>query len=83
MMPFYGRNTMGTGVRGATRLHLAGSDAQQMALVLEDAPQLAAHRRIVAPVAKAPANVSPAPFGFERGQVFATDQPTVIQQVLQ
>ncbi len=75
-----GLATMGAGVRGATRLDLAGSDAKQMALVLEHAPQLAAHRRVVPPIAPAPANAPTPALAFERGQVFATNQPAVVQQ---
>src|SRR5258708_12755182 len=71
---------MGAGVRGATRLDLAGSDAKQMAFVLEHAPQLASHGGVVPPIAPAPANAPAPALGFERGQVFATNQPAVVQQ---
>jgi hypothetical protein len=70
----------GAGVRRATWLHLAGADAQQMALGAQHPPQLAAHRRVGAPVPKAAAHASPAPLGFERGGVFPTNQAAVRQQ---
>src|SRR5215469_1938823 len=69
-----------TGVRRATWFHLAGADAQQMAFVLQDAPQFASHLRIVAPVAEAPAHTASASFRFERGEIFSAHQMTVIQQ---
>src|SRR5260221_2226887 len=78
-----GLATMGAGVRGATRLDLARSDAKQMALVLEHAPQLAAHRRVVPPIAPPPTNPLAPALGFERGQVFATNQPAVVEQCQQ
>src|SRR5258708_1643873 len=72
--------TTRAGVRGTARLDLAGSDPKQMTLVLEHAPQLPSYRGIVAPIAKASPDASTAPFGFERGQVFPTDQATVVEQ---
>src|SRR5260221_13481098 len=75
-----GLATMGAGVRGATRLDLAGSDAKQMAFVLEHAPQLASHGGVVSPIAPAPANAPTPALAFGRGQVFAKNQPAVVQQ---
>ena len=69
-----------TGVRRAAWFHLAGADAQQMAFVREHAPQFAAHLRIGAPVAEAPAHTASASFRFERGEIFSAHQMTVIQQ---
>ena len=80
MMPFYGRKTMGTGVRGSSGLHLTRSDAQQVALVLEHTPQLAPDSRVVAPVAEAPAHPPTASNRFEGGQVLPTNQPTIVEQ---
>ncbi|WP_244422153.1 hypothetical protein [Ktedonobacter racemifer] len=64
----------------ATRFHLPRPDAQQMALVLEDAPELASHRAIVAPVAEASPYATATPLRFERPEVFSADEPAVIQQ---
>src|SRR5712691_2247062 len=60
-----GLATLGAGVRGATRLDLAGSDAKQMAFVLEHAPQLASHGGVVPPIAPPPANAPAPALGFE------------------
>src|SRR6202043_1043624 len=38
------------------------------------------HRRIVPPVAPPSPNPSTAPFGFEGGEVFSTDEPTIMEQ---
>jgi hypothetical protein len=59
--------TMGAGMCCPARLDLTRSHAQEMAFILEHPPELASHRRIVAPVPKAPPHASTAPFGFERG----------------
>src|SRR5260221_3781711 len=69
-----GLATMGAGVRGATRLDLTGSDAKQMAFVLEHPPQLASHGGGVPPIAPAPANAPAPALAFERAQAFATNQ---------
>src|SRR5260370_24524301 len=71
---------MGTGVRGAASFYLARADPEQMAFVFEHAPQLPAHGGSVGPVAESPAHASTTSFGFERGQVFSADQPTVVEQ---
>src|SRR5258708_29524686 len=71
--------TVGTGVRRPTGLHLTRPDAEQMTFVLEHAPHLAAHRRIVPPVAKTPANALPASFRFEGVQLLATNQAAIPQ----
>src|SRR5260221_12839874 len=75
-----GLTTMGAGVRCATRLDLARSDAKQMAFVLEYAPQLTAHGGVVPPIAPPPTNPPAPALGFRRGPVFATNQPAVVQQ---
>ena len=62
------------------RLDLTRSHAEEMAFILEHAPELASHRRIVAPVPKAPPHATAPPFGFERGQIFSTDEPAVIHE---
>src|SRR5438128_11130585 len=69
--------TVWAGMGCPTRFNLARTYAQQMALVLERAPSLAVHCGSVAPVPKAPAHPSTTPFGFERSQIFSTDEPTV------
>ena len=51
-----------------------------MTLVLEHAPQFPSHCRIVPPVAQASPKPSTAPFGFEGGEVFSTDEPTIMEQ---
>src|SRR5260370_6280985 len=51
-----------------------------MALVVGAAPYPPAYRGSVPPVPKAPAHASTTPFGFEGGQIFATDEPTVIHE---
>src|SRR5258708_35882397 len=61
---FRGQAAVWTRMAGATRVHLARPDAQHMAFVLEDAPQLAPHRVIVPPVPKAPPRASAPPNGF-------------------
>ncbi len=71
---------MGTGVRGAARLHLARSDPQKIALVLEHAPQLPSHGGIVPPIAPPPANTSATSFRFERREVFPTDESAIMEQ---
>ncbi len=59
--------TVGAGVRGAARLNLACPDPKEMTLVLEHAPQLASHRRVVPPVPPPSSHPSTTPFGFEGG----------------
>jgi hypothetical protein len=80
MMPFYGRNTMGAGVRGAARLDLTRTDAKEMTLVLQDTPELTSYGGIVAPIPPPPAHATAWPFRFEGGEVFSTDEPTVVEQ---
>src|SRR5260370_29642548 len=75
-----GLATTRAGVCGTARLDLAGSDPKQMAFVLEYAPQLTAHGGVVPPIAPPPTNPPAPALGFERGQVFATNQPAVVQQ---
>ena len=63
-----------------TRFDLACSNTEQMTLVLEHTPQFASHGRIVAPIPKTTPDTSATPFGFERGQIFSTDESTVIHE---
>src|SRR5260221_1098895 len=71
---------MGAGVRRPARFDLTRSDAKEMTFILEHAPQLTADGRRVPPVPPPPTHATAAPFGFERGQVFSTDQSAVVQQ---
>src|SRR5258708_4629577 len=68
------------GMRRATRFHLARTNTQQMAFVLEHTPEFTSNRGIVPPIPKASSYTSASTFGFKRGQIFSTDEPTVIQQ---
>lgn len=51
-----------------------------MTLVLEDAPQLPTHGGAIAPVPEAPPDSPASSDGFERGQILATNQMTIMQQ---
>src|SRR5260370_32681367 len=51
-----------------------------MAFVVEYARQVTAHGGVVPPIAPPPTNPPAPALGFERGQVFATNQPAVVQQ---
>src|SRR5260370_24556165 len=66
-----------------TRFDLACSNTEQMTLVLEHTPQFASHGRIGAPIPKTTPDTSATPFGFERGQIFSTDEPTIAKQCQQ
>ena len=63
-----------------TRFDRACPDRGEVAFVCEHAPEFAPDLRIVAPVSEAAPHASPSPHGFEGGQVFATDEATVIQR---
>ena len=65
---------------GATSLDISATNPQQIPLVLEHPPELASDLRGSAPIAEPPAYSPPTSDRFERRQIFATDQPTVIQQ---
>src|SRR5712692_2333551 len=69
-----------TRVAGAAWFHLAHPDSCEMALVLEHAGQLPADGGVIPPVTEAPTHASATPDGFERGQILATDEATVMQQ---
>src|SRR5260221_73432 len=71
---------MGARVGGAARLDLACPDSKEMTLVREHAPQLPSHCRVVPPVPPPSPNPSTVPFGFEGGEIFSTDEPTVMEQ---
>src|SRR5260221_11218868 len=64
----------------ATSLDISATNPQQITLVLEHPPELASDLRVIAPIAEPPAYSPPTSDRFERRQIFATDQPTVIQQ---
>ena len=64
----------------ATSLDIEASNPQQITLVREHPPELASDLRVIAPIAEPPAYSPPTSDRFERRQIFATDQPTVIQQ---
>src|SRR5260370_28589818 len=67
-------------MRRPLRFHVTRSDSKQMAFVLEHPPEFSARRRVVAPVSPPSANAFAAPFGFERGEVFSTNQTTIVEQ---
>src|SRR5215469_16214028 len=72
--------TARTRMGGATSLDISATNAQQITLVLEHPPELASDLRVIAPIAEPPAYSPPTSDRFERRQIFATDQPTVMQQ---
>jgi hypothetical protein len=71
---------MGAGVRRPARVDLTRSDAKEMTFILEHPPELTSDGRIVAPVPPPSANAFASPFSFERGQVFSTNQSTVVEE---
>ena len=64
----------GAGMRGAVRGFGAKADAQQVAFVTQDAPDLGAHRRIVPAVAPLAAYATAWPSRFERREALPTDE---------
>lgn len=72
--------TPGARMGGAASFHIPKPNAQQITFVLEHAPQFASDLRVVSPIAEAPTHPTSTSNRFERGQVFPTDQPAVIQQ---
>src|SRR5258708_279247 len=61
-------------MRGAGRGFRTKADAQQVAFVAQDVPDLRAQRRIVPPVAPLAADASATPSRFERGEALPTDE---------
>src|SRR5258708_1048090 len=71
---------MWAGVRRPAWFDLTRSDSQEMTFVVQDASELSWDGRVIAPVPKASPNATAWSLGFERGEVFSTDQSAVIEQ---